>query len=96
MMDNYVANAMITTKKNCAHCNLEMKSALPFSTDKDVVIEPGDIIICENCMEMNTVDESANFIKPTQEYLDTVPPQIMFEMHNLITILKEKRKQANN
>ncbi len=94
-MDNYVASAMEINNK-CAHCGFEMKSALPFNTAGEVEMRPGDLIICDKCLELNTLDEEANFIKPSQEYLDSIPAAFKHELDKLIDVMKSKRAQANN
>lgn len=95
MMDNYVVTVMSINNK-CGHCGFEMKSALPFDGSNNIEIAPGDLLICDKCLGLNTVDEDANFVKPSQEYLDSIPAGLMIEIDKLVAVMKEKRKEANN
>lgn len=94
-MDNYVVTVMSINNK-CGHCGFEMKSALPFDGNKEVEIAPGDLLLCDKCLELNTVDDNGNFIKPSTEYLASVPPQMLYEIDKLVAVLKEKRKESLN
>lgn len=95
MMDNYVTIAMKINNK-CGHCGFEMQSALPFDGNNEIEIKPGDLLICDKCLGLNTVDENANFIKASQEYLDSIPAAFKHELDKLIDVMKSKRAQANN
>ena len=95
MMDNYVVNVMEINKK-CGHCGFEMKSALPFDGNLEIEIQPGDLLICDNCLGLNTVDENANFIKPSQEYLDSIPTGFKVELEKLLEVMKNKKAQRQN
>lgn len=86
----------MSTKTNCAHCNFEMKAAIPFSGDKETEMRPGDLVICDKCLELNTLDEDANFIKPSQEYLDSIPFGLKFEIDKLVQVMRTKRAESQN
>jgi len=96
MMDNYVETVMNTNENKCGHCGFEMKSALPFDGNQEVEMRPGDIILCDKCLEINTLDENMNFIKPTEEYMNSIPEEMRFEIEKLVKVLKEKRQESQN
>lgn len=94
MMDNYAESVM--SNNLCGHCDFEMKSALPFDGVESSEINPGDLLVCNACLGLNTVDQDANFIKADDEYLKNLPEAFLFEVEKVINIMKDKRKESNN
>lgn len=77
----------------CPQCKQVIDNVM--AVEKDSKPKENDLMICTMCYGINTFDKDLNIVKASDEYVESIPEPMRFEIDTFIEDLKKRRAEDN-
>lgn len=77
----------------CPQCKQVIDNVM--AVEKESKPKENDLMICTMCYGINTFDKDLNIVKASDEYVESIPEPMRFEIDTFVEDLKRRRAEDN-